>query len=91
MVNIRSPEKCTLTGELSGGRGLVGILSVPATREKDADVYGGDYEVVPDVYSAQTLETANKLLKEDIVVRAVPYSETGNSSDGITVYIGKEV
>lgn len=79
--------ECTLSGKLSCDGGLTGKLSV--TTEYDA--YTGDYQVVPHAFDAQTLNTANRLLKDDIVVASIPYWETSNDSDGMTVYIGKEV
>ena len=56
----------------------------------DADPYTGEYEVVPKAFSSQTLETANKVLDENIVVAEVPYFETSNTSAGKTAYIARE-
>lgn len=52
--------------------------------------YSGDYEVVPNAFSAQVLPTANKSLMQDVVVQKVPYYETSNVQQGITVYIAGE-
>lgn len=60
------------------------------TLYKDADPYLGDYEVTPAV-GAQVLPTAKKLMADDVTVKAIPYYETSNLSDGETVYIGTEV
>lgn len=57
---------------------------------KDADPYMGAYEVTPKV-EAQVLPTAKKLMADDVTVKAIPYYETSNLSDGETVYIGTEV
>lgn len=54
-----------------------------------ADEYEGAYSVTPLV-SEQTLETANKLMREDVLVLGVPYYETSNLT-GETVYIASEV
>lgn len=56
----------------------------------DADPYTGEYEVVPKAFSSQTLETANKVLDENVVVAEVPYFETSNISAGKTAYIARE-
>lgn len=56
----------------------------------DADPYTGEYEVVPKAFSSQTLETANKVLDENVVVAEVPYFETSNTSAGKTAYIARE-
>ncbi|MCQ4787248.1 hypothetical protein NE670_18500 [Flavonifractor plautii] len=53
--------------------------------------YSGEYEVVPNAFNTQVLPTANKVLKKDIVVQKVPYFETSNNYDGVTVYIAEEV
>ena len=56
----------------------------------DYETYDGEYEVVPAAYSAQTLNTTNKLLTDDVTVTEVPYYETSNEF-GVTVYIADEV
>ena len=53
------------------------------------DVYDGEYIVTPIPYDAQTLETKNKVMANDVTVLAIPYYETSNIS-GITIYIGGE-
>lgn len=59
------------------------------TLQKEADPYTGDYEVTPAVES-QTLPTAQKLMKQDMTIKAIPYFETSNDFDGKTVYIGSK-
>ena len=77
---------CTLSGTLSCNGSLSGKISIPT----NFDRYNGDYEVVPNAFNAQTLPTANKLLTQDVVVKKVPYYETSNIQQGITVYIAGE-
>lgn len=60
------------------------------TLQKEADPYTGAYEITPAVES-QTLPTAQKLMTQDMQIKAIPYFETSNNSDGKTVYIGSEV
>lgn len=55
-----------------------------------AKPYEGPYEVTPKV-EAQTLATAEKLMREDVTVNKIPYYVVGNTSGGDTVYIAKEV
>ena len=69
---------CTLSGKLTCFGSLSGKLSA-------------EYEVVPNAFNTQVLPTANKVLKKDIVVQKVPYFETSNNYDGVTVYIAEEV
>ena len=52
--------------------------------------YTGEYTVIPSL-SEQTLETKQKLMKENLTVMEIPYFETSNNSGGTTVYIGKEI
>lgn len=55
-----------------------------------ADVYDGVYEVIPKANHSQTLETANKLMEENVLIFEVPYFQTSNEH-GDTVYIASEV
>jgi hypothetical protein len=49
--------------------------------------YKGDYTVIPDV-EAQTLETKQKLMTDNVTIKEIPYYDTSNLAGGITVYIG---
>lgn len=60
------------------------------TEDQQYDQYTGEYQVIPKAFDSQTLDTANKLLEEDIVVSEVPYYETANEADGVTSYIARE-
>lgn len=53
----------------------------------DADIYTGQTEVSPD-FVGTTLETARKLLTDDIVVKPIQVESVSNLSGGRTVYIG---
>lgn len=65
---------------------------MPVARELvGADVYDGEYEVTPSAHEAQTLQTTNKLLLDDVTVIKIPYYETSNLSNGYTAYIASEV
>lgn len=57
---------------------------------KDADPYTGSYEVTPKV-EAQTMPTAQKLMTQDVTIKAIPIYNVSNNSGGSTVYIAKEV
>lgn len=58
-----------------------------AVMEYMPDVYDGEHIVTPMV-DGQTLGTAQKIVQEDIVVEAIPYSEVSNETNGKTVTIG---
>ena len=50
-------------------------------------IYKGDYEVTP-AFEQQSLATADKVLKEDVTVKAIPRYDVTNEAGGITTYIG---
>lgn len=50
------------------------------------DPYTGTYTVIPST-SQQILDTQFKVLSDDVTVTEIPYVETVNESDGITVSI----
>ena len=60
------------------------------TIRDNATPYTGAYDITPRI-DEQTLPTAQKLMTEDMRIKAIPYFETSNNSDGETVYIGSEV
>lgn len=53
-------------------------------------LYEGEYEVTPKVES-QSLPTKDKVLTEDVTIKAVPIYRVSNTSGGNTVYIAKEM
>lgn len=60
------------------------------TLVENQDVYVGDYVVTPEVES-KTLPTANHIMLQDMMIKAIPFYDVGNLSGGSTVYIGKEL
>ena len=56
----------------------------------DYEDYGGDYSVTPTV-AGETLPTKDRVMREDLEVRPIPFYETSNNSGGTTVYIAKEL
>lgn len=54
------------------------------------ETYDGLHTVTP-TRSVQRLETKNKIVKKDIVIKEVPFSETSNTAGGTTFYIAMEV
>lgn len=81
--------KGELHGMLSPGSGsLHGTLT--ARTVIGAELYEGAYTVHSAAHEAQELPTANKHLVKNITVEKIPYYETSNTSDGITIYIGDD-
>lgn len=52
--------------------------------------YGGEYAVTPTV-AGETLPTKDKVMRDDLEVRPIPFYETSNNSGGTTVYIAKDL
>lgn len=57
---------------------------------RDLPKYSGEYSVTPSADSAQTLETAQKYLADNVTVEKIPYYEMDNASGGTTIYIGSD-
>lgn len=76
----------SLTGKLTSPVSLAGKVSIANIY----DVYEGTYNVVPKAFEELTLKTAQMLLEKDITIEKIPYWETGNDSNGKTVYIAEE-
>lgn len=57
---------------------------------QDAEAYQGPYDVTPSV-RRQHLETKDRLMRDDVTIREIPYFETSNDEGGNTIYIGKEL
>ena len=53
----------------------------------DLPIYDGNYDVTPKVDS-QRLDTAQKVMRSDLTVLAIPYAEVSNNANGKTVTIG---
>lgn len=53
------------------------------------DPYTGSYTITPKV-DEQTMATRNKLMKDNVTIKAIPYYETDNNL-GTTIYIGSEL
>ena len=51
------------------------------------DFYDGEYIVTPTDY-IQTLDTDDKVMRDDVTVLAVPYIEVDNPYGGVTCIIG---
>ena len=54
--------------------------------KEEAEFYEGDYEVTPTVEGFE-LATAQKMMKDDFTVKAIPYAEVTNTANGLTVTI----
>lgn len=83
-----------IVGKLEVTKEIRGLISCGINRMQEYEplpVYSGDYEVVSKANEDSYLETKNKKLTDNIHVKEIPYFETTNLSNGLTVYIGSEV
>lgn len=53
----------------------------------DAEQYEGEYQITPS-FEAQSLQTKNKLMTDDVSVSAISVVKVSNTSGGNTVIIG---
>ena len=84
-INIGLNEEVeNIKGKISAGINLTG--SVQTTGGSALPDYTGEYEITPTV-EAQTLNTKNKTLRDDLEIKEIPYFETSNEY-GNTIYIG---
>ena len=63
---------------------------IPDVSHSCENEYQGSYEVVSDPWYDTVMETSGKTMREDVIVKKIPYWETSNES-GLTVYIGGEI
>lgn len=71
-------------GDVSNIKKLVPITGSAVTGES----YDGAYTVTPS-RKAQVLQTANKVLADNVTVLAISFSVTSNTAGGETFYIAK--
>ncbi len=82
----------SINGRLESAKDIRGDISCGINRIGEAaEVYDGTYEVVSQAHADSYLATKDKKLTDNIHVKEIPYYETSNLSDGLTVYIGSEV
>ena len=67
---------------------ISGTLTIPSAA--GVSLYDGPYEVTPKAWDEQVLETAHKMLTDDVTVFRVPYYEVSNVFDGLTAYIAED-
>ena len=81
-------ESRTISGFLNAENGISGILNI--SNAVGVMPYDGIYEVTPKAWDVQTLETAHKLMTDNVTVFKVPYWETSNLYNGLTVFIAED-
>lgn len=78
-----------MQGKLTAEGVLIGEVGFPKCDYPIA--YSGAYDVIPKAHVMQTLDTDGKYMSDDVRVHEIPYFETSNLADGVTVYIANEL
>lgn len=77
----------SITGNISNALTVQGNIS-PGQLAPRFPVYDGVYEVTPLAQLDIVLDTANKILQNNVTVNRIPYFQTSNLSGGYTATIG---
>jgi hypothetical protein len=56
----------------------------------DVETYTGSYNITPQAFNSQTLDTSGKIMSDDLHISEVPFYQTSNQAGGVTSYIAKE-
>ena len=86
---VVKPLKVNENGVYTAPEGVDGFNPVTVDMmQVQGEQYEGSYEVVPSAQK-QVLETAQKVMRDDVIIKEIPYEETPNSGGrGTTVRIG---
>lgn len=76
-----------LSGVIENNNSISGTLTIGGGGSYTD--YDGSYDIIPKTTS-QTLNTTNKIMRDDVLIEEIPYFETSNEY-GNTIYIGSEV
>lgn len=77
----------SLEGEVFSTLPISGSVS-PGSIAPRVPLYDGVYQVIPLPELDIILETANKRMLDDVVVKEIPYYQVSNQAGGYTVTIG---
>ena len=76
----------TLKGELSKPIEITSSIS-PIISQR-IETYNGEYNITPLAFEDIILNTKDKKLTDNIIVKEIPYYQTSNKENGYTVIIG---
>lgn len=81
-------NKKPLTVDVVVGKTKDKLTGVIAQSGGSFPKYEGEYEVIPSLAEDITLETAKKVMTDDVTVKKLPRYDVANEAGGKTVYIG---
>ena len=84
-LDIELTKKSNLQVDLNKVCTINGGLTIPSS--VNAKTYDGEYVVIP-TFKTKTLETKQKLMKENVTVEKIPVFKAENLGGGYTVVIG---
>lgn len=82
--SLAHPQKIIASLSTVGSASITGTISKTPVKEVE---YLGPYVIDP-TFEDRTLNTNQKIMTDDVTVKAIAVSRTSNTSGGITVYIG---
>lgn len=94
------PDDSCYIGKLTGKLTIPDYVCLPTEPDKptvpqppgpDITNIPEDYQITPKAFKEQIVTTAGQCLEYNLLVKAVPYYETTNGSNGITVCIAEDV
>lgn len=80
-----------ITGNISPINRINGNITYGNGTGESVPIYDGNYEVTPLAFERTILNTKDKKMENNVVVKEIPYYETSNPSGGNTVYIAGQV
>ena len=78
-------QKQNISGSIVLKQSVNGVLALPYGGKR----YEGKYEVTPSI-DGEVLETANKMMIDDVTINAIPYQDVTNPQGGRTITIAFE-
>ena len=87
LFNNTSINEGFLSGNIYPDSAISGNITYGMGTGDNIEEYIGDYEIDPKAFESTTLNTRNKKLLQDVVVKPIQYSEVTNESGGSTIYI----
>ena len=84
-----SASRVQIPMQTAVSRTQIGMKIGVAYTTVDAPVYDGELEVESILHDAQTLQTKNKLMPGNMVVRPITILDVDNPAGGYTVTIGR--
>lgn len=88
MKSTIKSQQGVLKGSIRSKVFMSGIVHYPIS--VNIPVFDGDYIINPKS-TQQILSTKDKQMTDNVTIKPIPYFETSNEEDGITIFIGSEV